>query len=97
MCVFDKWLAERELLKHPVTLKALRVVKKRMQFYTSEQIQTMLDYCRETPGRRYTLLCRTIWILSQTVIGGRTAYFKMVRGPEEEDQDHQHRRLRSEE
>ena len=71
--VFIKWLAERELLKHPVTLKALRVVKKRVQFYTSEQIQTMLDYCRETPGRRYTLLRRTIWILSQTVIGGRTA------------------------
>ena len=56
------------MLKHPVTLKALRVVKKRMQFYTSEQIQTMLDYYRETLGRRYTLLCRTIWILSQTVM-----------------------------
>ena len=26
--VFVKWLAERELLKHPVTLKALRTVKK---------------------------------------------------------------------
>ena len=71
--VFVKWLAERELLKHPVTLKALRQVKKRVQFYTSEQIQTMLDYCRETPGRRYTLLYRTIWILSQTAMRGRTA------------------------
>ena len=68
--VFVKWLAEREMLKHPVTLKALRVVKKRVQFYTSEQIQTMLDYCRETPGRRYTLLYRTIWILSQTAMRG---------------------------
>ena len=58
------------MLKHPFTLKALRVVKKRVQFYTSEQIQTMLDYSRETPGRRYTLLYRTIWILSQTAMRG---------------------------
>ena len=68
--VFVKWLAERELLKHPVTLKALRTVKKRVQFYSAEQIQTMLDYCRETPGRRYTSLYRTIWILSQTAMRG---------------------------
>ena len=33
-------------------------------------IQTMLDYCRETPGRRYTSLYRTIWILSQTAMRG---------------------------
>ena len=68
--VFVKWLAERELLKHPVTLKALRTVKKRVQFYSAEQIQTMLDYCKETPGRRYKSLHRTIWILSQTAIRG---------------------------
>ena len=68
--VFVKWLAERELLKHPVTLKALRTVKKRVQFYTAEQITKMLDYCRETPGRRYTLLYRCIWILSQTGMRG---------------------------
>ena len=68
--VFVKWLSERELLKHPVTLKALRVVKKRVQFYSAEQISKMLEYCRETPGRRYTLLYRTIWILSQTAMRG---------------------------
>ena len=51
-------------------LKALRVVMKRMQVYSTEQIQTMLDYCRETPGRRYTSLYRTIWILSQTAMRG---------------------------
>ena len=68
--VFVKWLAERELLKHPVTLKALRTVKKRVQFYSAEQIQTMLDYCRETLARRYHLLCRCIWIFSQAGMRG---------------------------
>ena len=72
--VFVKWLAERELLKHPVTLKALRTVKKRVQFYSAEQIQIMLDYCRETPGRRYTSLYRTIWILSQTAMRGENCW-----------------------
>ena len=37
--VFVKWLSERELLKHPVTLKALRTVKKRVQFYSAEQFR----------------------------------------------------------
>jgi len=68
--VFVKWLGERELLKHPVTLKALRTVKKRPQFYSAEQIKQMLEYCRETAGRRYTLLYRVIWILSQTGMRG---------------------------
>lgn len=68
--VFVKWLSERELLKHPVTLKTLRTVKKRVQFYSAEQIQTMLEYCKETPGRRYLLLYRSIWILSQTAMRG---------------------------
>lgn len=68
--VFVRWLSERELLQHPVTLKALRTVKKRVQFYTAEQITKMQEYCRETPGRRYTLLYRTIWILSQTGMRG---------------------------
>ena len=65
-----KWLSERELLKHPVPLKALRVVMNRMQVYSTEQIQTMLDYCRETLARRYHLLCRCIWIFSQTGMRG---------------------------
>ncbi len=68
--VFVRWLSERELLKHPVTLKALRTVKKRPQFYSAEQINRMLEYCRETAGRRYTLLYRAIWILSQTGMRG---------------------------
>jgi integrase/recombinase XerC len=68
--VFVKWLAERELLKHPVSLKALRTVKKRPQFYSSEQIKRMQEYCRETAGRRYHLLYRAIWILSQTGMRG---------------------------
>ena len=58
--VFVRWLGEKELLKHPVTLKALRVVKKRVQFCNAEQIQTMLEFCRNTPGRPYTLLYRAI-------------------------------------
>jgi integrase len=68
--VFVRWLSERELLKHPVTLKALRTVKKRPQFYSAEQIKQMLEYCRETAGRRYHLLYRAIWILSQTGMRG---------------------------
>jgi integrase len=68
--VFVRWLSDKELLKHPVHLKALRTVKKRPQFYSAEQIQTMLEYCRDTPGRRYTLLYRCIWILSQTGMRG---------------------------
>ena len=68
--VFIKWLAEQELLKHPVTLKALRTVKKRPQYYSAVQIAQMLNYCRTTPGRRYTLLYRSIWILSQTGMRG---------------------------
>jgi integrase len=68
--VFLRWLSDKELLKHPVHLKALRTVKKRPQFYTAEQIQTMLEYCKDTPGRRYTLLYRCIWILSQTGMRG---------------------------
>ena len=68
--VFLRWLSDKELLKHPVTLKALRTVKKRPQFYSAEQITKMLEFCRDTPGRRYTLLYRCIWILSQTGMRG---------------------------
>ena len=63
-------MSERKLLKHPVILKALRVVKKRGQFYSTEKIQTMLDYCRETLASRYHLLYRCIWIFSQTGMRG---------------------------
>ena len=68
--MYIKWLYERELLKHPVTLKALRVVKKRVQFYSTEQIQTMLNYCREILSRRYHLSYRCIRIFSQTGMRG---------------------------
>ncbi len=68
--VFLRWLNERQLLRHPVTLKALRVVKKQPQIYTPEQIQQMLAFCGETPGRRYVLLRRAIWVLSQTGMRG---------------------------
>ena len=70
MRVFIKWLSERELLKHPMTIKVLRTVKKPVQFYSAEQINKMLEYCKDTPGRRHHLLYRAIWILSQTAMRG---------------------------
>ena len=91
--VFVKWLSERELLKHPVTLKALRTVKKRVQFYSIEHPDHAGLLQRDPRQKIYVIIQDNLDLESDCNEGGTTAEFEMVRSAAKEDQDYQHRRL----